>query len=300
MSQPIRQTSPTELSELILTIDQRIGSYIDSKEFPKNLREAVRYAVLGGGKRLRPALAWYSSIACSGTGEDSINAGIAVELVHAFSLVHDDLPALDNDDLRRGRPTLHVHTDEPMAILAGDALLSLAYESVLDCENDTLSHRLASELAKGTRAMIIGQVYDTLGGLPQEAAPEDQLRLIHRNKTGALLTASCRMGAICGRATDHQLELITHYAQAIGLQFQIVDDLLDIEGSIEHVGKTTGKDAAAGKMTYPGVLGVRRSREIIEDLAQQASQALESLDLCSNGSIDPLRQLGDLLTTRTQ
>jgi len=288
------------LDDVITAIDQQIEGFVASKGFPSNLRQAINYAVLGGGKRLRPALAWFSSLACGGTGRDSLPGGIAVELIHAFSLVHDDLPALDDDELRRGRPTLHIHTNEPMAILAGDAMLSLAYEAVHDCADIEIAHKLSAELANGTRAMIIGQVYDTLGGLPEHASPEDQLRLIHRNKTGALLTASCRMGAICAHASDEQLELITQYAQAIGLQFQVVDDLLDTEGCPHEVGKAVGKDAAAGKMTYPSILGVKRSREIVEELALQASQALEKLAQCGDGSIDPLRGLGDLLTHRKQ
>lgn len=260
--------------------------------------------MLGGGKRLRPALAWFSSLACGGTGEDAIRAGIAVECIHAFSLVHDDLPALDNDDVRRGRPTLHIHTNEPMAILAGDAMLSLAYEAVLDQDEPGLSMALTGELATGTRAMIVGQVYDTLGGLPSEANPEEQIRLIHQNKTGALLTASCRMGAMCGGASEQQLALITSYARAIGLQFQVVDDLLDIEGCSIEVGKAVGKDAQAGKLTYPGLLGVDRSREIVAELAKQANQALGELAGCTDGStagtIEPLRALGEMLTTRRQ
>ncbi len=294
------QTAPADLPAITATIDLRIESFLASRGFPPNLHEAIRYAALGGGKRLRPALAWYCSIACGGTGKDSICAGVAVELIHAFSLVHDDLPALDNDDLRRGRPTLHKHTNEPMAILAGDAMLSLAYEAVQDHRDDAIAHRLVAELALGTRAMIVGQVYDTLGGLPENTSPEEQLKLIHRNKTGALLTASCRMGAICTHATDQQLELITRYAQAIGLQFQIVDDLLDIEGSSAQIGKATGKDAAAGKMTYPGVVGVDRSREIVSELAEQASQALEELKACTAGSVEPLMLLGEMLCARNQ
>jgi len=155
-------------------------------------------------------------------------------------------------------------------------------------------------LANGTRAMIVGQVYDTLGGVPGEANPEEQIRLIHRNKTGALLTASCRMGAMCAGASDQQLGLITSYAQAIGLQFQVVDDLLDSEGCSIEVGKAVGKDAVAGKLTYPGLLGVERSREIVEELAQQADQALSELAGYTDGTIEPLRALGENLTTRRQ
>ena len=281
-------------------MDRAVEEFVDSRGFPANLHNAIVYSVLGGGKRLRPALAWFSSLACDGSGKDSIQAGIAVELIHAFSLVHDDLPAMDDDDLRRGRPTLHKHTNEPLAILAGDAMLSLAYEAAQEHEDDQIAHRLSAELAQGTRAMIVGQVYDTLGGLPGNASPEEQLELIHRNKTGALLTASCRMGAICAHASDRQLELITQYAQAIGLQFQIVDDLLDIEGSPEQVGKALGKDAAAGKLTYPGALGVEQSRLIVDKLAESASQSLDELEQSTTGSIEPLRDLGRLLTTRKQ
>lgn len=299
MTQPIRKTAPTALPDIVEILDRRIEDFLTTKGFPDNINQAIHYAVLGGGKRLRPALAWYSSLACNGSGLDSVQAGIAVELIHAFSLVHDDLPALDDDDLRRGRPTLHIHTSEPMAILAGDAMLSLAYEAVLDCDDNGVSRRLCAELAMGTRAMIVGQVYDTLGGFPVGISSEDQLELIHRNKTGALLTASCRMGAICGNASDEQLSHITRYAETIGLQFQIIDDLLDIEGSSDHIGKATGKDAVAGKVTYPGVLGVDRSRKIIDDLDHQASDALHDLGGCSKGTVEHLRSLGRQLASRT-
>jgi geranylgeranyl diphosphate synthase, type II len=290
---------PADLDHVRAMFDQRIGSFIDSKGFPANLHDAISYAVLGGGKRLRPALAWYSSIACNGTGDDTLDAGVALELIHAFSLVHDDLPALDNDALRRGQPTLHIHTNEPMAILAGDAMLSLAYEAVLGCGDDTIAQRLVLELTRGTRSMIVGQVFDTLGGLPEDDTPEAQLELIHRNKTGALLAAACRMGAICGGATDRQLELITRFAHALGLQFQVVDDLLDIEGSPEAVGKALGKDQIAGKMTYPSVLGVKRSKKRILELSRQADQALIELDSCTDGSVESLKNLAAGLSKRT-
>ncbi len=284
---------------MIASVDQGLEVFISSKGFPSNLDEAIKYAVLGGGKRLRPALAWYSSIACGGDGKDSLCSGIAVELIHAFSLVHDDLPAMDDDDLRRGRPTLHIHTNEPMAILAGDAMLSLAYESILDCPEPNSRIKLSAELAAGTRAMIIGQVYDTLGGLPEEASSEEHLKLIHTNKTGALLRAACRMGAVSTNASDEQLNLITQYAEAIGLQFQIVDDLLDIEGAMEQVGKALGKDAAAGKVTYPGVLGVERSREIVNELAELSDKTLTQLESLSGPTVMPLRQMGRMLTNRS-
>jgi len=292
--------SDEQTTAIISQIDRSIASFIESKEFPKQLHNAIAYSVLNGGKRLRPVLAWYASMACGSSGKDALPAGIAVELIHAFSLVHDDLPALDNDELRRGKPTLHIHTNEPMAILAGDAMLSLAYEAIIDTASADLTQKLLAELALGTRSMIIGQVFDTLGGLPDEITPEMQLRLIHKNKTGALLVASCRMGALCGGASKEQLVLITEFAESIGLQFQIVDDLLDIEGCPTLVGKALGKDAQAGKITYPAVLGVERSREIAQELSAVANRALDGLEKLHSGGAESLRDLLTRLEHRKQ
>lgn len=289
---------PEDLSAVVARFDASILAFLRSRALPANLHDALVYSVLGGGKRLRPALAWYSSIACGGTGEDTISAGIGVELVHAFSLIHDDLPALDDDDLRRGRPTLHRHAGESMAILAGDALLALGYEAVLEHPEVSIAHRLSTELARGTRAMITGQVFDTLGGMPAGIGEAEAVELIHRNKTGALLRASCRMGAICAGADDQLVELVCVYADAIGLQFQIIDDLLDVEGSSETVGKAIGKDEAAGKRTYPSVLGAERSRVLVDELGQAANEALEALGSATDGDIQPLRRMGHLLTHR--
>ncbi len=292
--------SEEQIAAVITQIDRSIASFIQSKAFPEQLHDAIAYSALNGGKRLRPVLAWFASKACGGSGEDTLPAGIAVELIHAFSLVHDDLPALDNDELRRGKPTLHIHTSEPMAILAGDAMLSLAYEAVIDTSSPKLTQDLLSELALGTRSMIIGQVFDTLGGLPSDISPEMQLRLIHKNKTGALLVASCRMGAMCGGASDEQLGLITQFAESIGLQFQIIDDMLDIEGCPALVGKTLGKDVDAGKITYPAILGIDRSREIARELSLIANKALSDLDELNPGAVEPLRFLLARLEHRQQ
>ena len=292
-------SAPTDLGEVVEEFNTAIESFIESRALPVNLRDATVYSVLGGGKRLRPALAWYSSVACGGTGLDARWGGIAVELVHAFSLIHDDLPAIDDDDYRRGRAALHVHTSEAMAILAGDALLSMAYEAALAHPEPGVSIRLARELGEGTRGMIIGQVYDTLGGLREDLSDEEKLGLIHRNKTGTLLAAACRMGAICASADEQMLGLITDYAGAIGLQFQIIDDLLDVEGAVEKIGKATGKDAAAGKLTYPGVMGTERSREIARELGDSAQRSLDALAEITPGSVEPLGKLGRTLTHRT-
>lgn len=289
---------PEDLGDVVARFDDGIRAFLDSRALPVNLHNALIYSVLGGGKRLRPALAWYGSIACGGSGEDALPAGIGVELIHAFSLIHDDLPALDDDDLRRGRPTLHRHAGEAMAILAGDALLSLGYEAVLEHPEVSVAHRLSTELARGTRAMITGQVFDTLGGLPAGISEHEAVELIHRNKTGALLRASCRMGAICGGASERLVGLVSAYAEAIGLQFQIIDDLLDVEGSSEAVGKCVGKDEAAGKSTYPLVLGVARSRALADELGRAASGALVALATETDGDVRPLECLGQLLTHR--
>lgn len=242
-----------------------------------DLDGAIRYALLGGGKRLRPILAWNCALAVGGEGTQSLPAGAAVELIHAFSLVHDDLPAMDDDDIRRGRPTLHIHAGDAMAILAGDAMMTLAFRVIVDKTDDAvLGNKLTQELASATTAMIVGQVHDTMGVVDGD---DDlaKLRLVHGNKTAALIACACRMGALCASADERSLDAVTQYAQAIGLMFQIVDDLMDVEQSSEHTGKRTGKDAAAGKLTYPGVLGVEGSRAEVRKLAEHAMKSLEPL-----------------------
>lgn len=287
------------LEPVVNQVDSYLDVFLRSRSLPTQLDDAIRYSLLQGGKRVRPLLAWFSAIAVGGRGESSLHAGGAVEMIHAFSLIHDDLPALDDDALRRGRPTLHKHGGEAIAILAGDALLSLAYESAMAFPDASVSMKLCQELAAGTRSMIVGQVFDTLGGLPSELSEREQVELIHRNKTGALLRASCRMGAMCGGASEEALKRVTTFSEALGLQFQVVDDILDVEGSPEQVGKATGKDAGAGKRTFPGVLGVERSREIAQELGEVAQRSLSEMDESGDGSTDGLRMLGHMLVRRT-
>ncbi|MDX2146644.1 MAG: polyprenyl synthetase family protein [Planctomycetota bacterium] len=285
--------------------------------WPANLFDATSYATLGGGKRLRPILAWHCAVAACGRGEPSLLPGAAVELVHAFSLVHDDLPGLDNDDLRRGKPTLHKHAGEAMAILAGDALLAGAFEILVSrCEDPALGVALARELASGTTAMIAGQVYDTVGGVPEGLSDREHLAIIHRNKTGALIRAACRMGTLAAfherearagagepvggaprTSRDEALRAISTYADAVGLVFQIVDDLLDVEQSSEHAGKRTGKDAEAGKRTYPSVLGVQASREEVERLTHRAIDAVRA---AFGPDAQGLERLASLMSRRTK
>lgn len=285
------------LQGVIDEIDAHLVKALRSRRLPEILEEAICYAVLNGGKRLRPALVLLSCEAARGRRGDALDPALALELIHAFSLVHDDLPAMDDDDLRRGRPTLHVHAGEAMAILAGDAMMSLAFEFIGRGPQDAeAGARLARELAAATTAMISGQVYDTLGSLPQELTDEQRLTLIHRSKTGALLRAACRIGGICGRADETVLQQLTDYGEAIGLMFQIVDDLIDVSQPAEHVGKATGKDQTAGKLTYPGVLGEQRSRAEVRRLREEAHRAVRPLGEPAR----PLGQLCDDLAIRTK
>jgi geranylgeranyl diphosphate synthase type II len=271
-------------------IDGALEAYTRSLDLPPNLCEAVRYALLGGGKRLRPVLCWHACAAVGGKPEASLSAGAAIELIHAFSLVHDDLPAMDDDDLRRGRPTLHIHAGEAMAILAGDAMMALAFELVVEGgHSPALGVALVRELSAATTGMIAGQVYDTLGGFAEALPPRERLALIHRNKTGALIRAACRMGALSGGADPASAVMlaITRYAEAVGLMFQIVDDILDVETTPEQSGKRTRKDADAGKLTYPGLLGLEGSREEVLRLSNQAIDSIGAL----GPAAEPLRML---------
>lgn len=280
---------------LIDRIDSTLRSFVTSRALPASLIDAISYALFGGGKRVRPVLCLRACDVVGGTVDAALPGACAIELIHTFSLVHDDLPAMDDDDLRRGRPTLHKHTNEAMAILAGDAMTALAFEIIAEQVKDAATaHQLTLELSTATNAMIAGQVYDTMGGQDPALEPIDQLRQTHRNKTGALLRASVRMGAITGNASDKQLDNLSHYADAIGLMFQAVDDLLDVTQSAEKMGKATGKDAEQGKLTYPGLLGVDGTRAEIEKLLAQALDALSGFD----AKADPLRDMAKKLATR--
>ena len=228
---------------------------------PGRLREAIEYSLLAGGKRVRPTLVLESAAACAGKSNGfSLAAAGAIELIHTFSLVHDDLPGMDNDDLRRGRPTNHKVYGEAMAILAGDAMTTMAFEILATDSDPGVAVKLIDELshASGPQGMIGGQVLDMEG--EQKSLSYEALKRVHAMKTGALLTAACRMGAVSVCASDTQLTALTSFGRYLGLAFQIMDDVLDVTASSEQMGKATGKDAEKGKNTYPSLLGLEQSR----------------------------------------
>jgi geranylgeranyl diphosphate synthase type II len=271
--QPVTDQLAPHLAQPLAEIDAELARCADEsgRDGSAGLTDAVRYALLGGGKRLRPLLVWHVCAAAGGDPRSSLCAAAAVELVHAFSLVHDDLPAMDDDDLRRGRPTLHIHAGEAMAILAGDAMLAMAFGWI--ARSDAAPERnveLIRELASGAAGMIAGQVFDTLPEADPPIEAHARLRRIHRCKTGALIRAACRMGARCAAAHPSAVEHAGLYGEALGLMFQAVDDLVDVEQPADRAGKRTGKDHAAGKLTYPGLLGVDATRREIEQLRAQA------------------------------
>ncbi len=256
---------------------------------PETIHRAMRYSLFAGGKRVRPVLCLAAADAVSDDAPGALDAACALEMVHTYSLIHDDLPALDNDDFRRGRPTCHKQFGEAMAILAGDALLTRAFEVLDDAR---LVHELAT--AAGTvGGMIGGQVADLEGeGQPPTA---ELLETIHRAKTGALLRASVRMGAIAANATAEQLEALTCYGTHIGLAFQIVDDLLDVEQPSEKLGKTAGKDVQQHKITFPAVYGLEVSHRMAREERAAAHAALNGFGTRA----DRLRELADLIVERT-
>jgi geranylgeranyl diphosphate synthase type II len=260
-------------------VDAALMGYTDLDDgCPQDLREAMRYSLLAPGKRLRPMLVYLAAEACGGTAEAATPAACAVEMVHTYSLIHDDLPAMDDDDLRRGRPTCHKVYGEALAILAGDALLTLAFDVLASrVVHPAAAARCCAILAEAAGAcnLVGGQVDDIRGDL--HAGGRAALESIHRRKTGAMIVASLRLGAVTAGADSVQLEALDRYGRCLGLAFQITDDLLDVRGQQDQMGKRVGKDAAMGKVTYPGLFGVDESRRMAEELVADACVALELL-----------------------
>ncbi len=254
-----------------------------SSHAPARLVESIEYSLMAGGKRLRPTLVMECYRACIANNTtarseaSALAAAAAMELIHTFSLVHDDLPAMDDDDLRRGRPTNHKVYGEAMAILAGDAMTTLAFEVIAEDAEPAVVPALVRELAHnaGPCGMIGGQVLDIDGENRSLALPE--LQQIHRMKTGALLTASCRLGAIAANADEYALAAVTDYGRHLGLAFQIIDDVLDVTSTPEQMGKATNKDAGKGKNTYPVLLGLEHSKAEAKRQLQMAIDAVKPL-----------------------
>ena len=276
---------PRELKRYLVArqkeVDRALDRFLPKESTPPaTIHKAMRYSLFAGGKRLRPILCLAAAEACGGKIGAALPLACAVECIHTYSLIHDDLPSMDNDDLRRGRPTCHKVFGDGIAILAGDALLTIAFEIAASAK--TAARYVLREIfreittAAGSQKLIAGQVAD----LEAEGRRVNraQLRYIHENKTAALLTASVRLGAMTANATAKQLAAITDFGRALGLAFQVIDDILDVTQTSEKLGKSAGKDIAAKKATYPAVIGLEKSRAEARRLTSKAHSALDSLE----------------------
>ena len=280
-------------------INRKLEAFIASKMPPGRLVQAMSYSLMAGGKRLRPILCLASSEAVGENGDRSMPAACALELIHTYSLIHDDLPAMDDDEIRRGKPTCHVAFDEATAILAGDALLTIAFQLLSSPGNvATVSVRKWMQViqiistAAGCGGMIEGQMRDLQSEGHQISI--DALEAMHAHKTGALIIAAVQTGCILGDGDEYQYRQLTEYAQNIGLAFQIVDDILNIEGDPEMLGKAVGTDQQRGKNTYPALLGLEKSKRLAESKVAAALQALAAFD----HRADALRAIADYILVR--
>jgi len=279
-------------------IDRALDYYLPKTNVkPATLHKAMRYSLFAGGKRLRPILCLAAAEACRGKVSNALPLACALECIHTYSLVHDDLPSMDNDDYRRGRPTCHKVFGEGIAVLAGDALLTIAFEIVSRAkpapryDMSILLREIA--VAAGSQKLIAGQVAD----LEAEGrkVKRDQLRFIHENKTAAILKSSIRLGAMSANADAKKLRAVTQFGHGLGLAFQVIDDILDVTQSSEILGKSAGKDIAAKKATYPAVIGLEKSRAEARRLTRQAHDALS---LFRDGEAEPLHCLANYLLER--
>jgi geranylgeranyl diphosphate synthase type II len=282
-------------------IDSYLESYFEGPFSPSILQEAMKYSLFAGGKRVRPILALASYEACGGNAQDILPQASALELIHTYSLIHDDLPSMDNDDLRRGKPTNHKVYGEAMAILAGDALLTEAFLMFLETARSNGKKIKPSLLVKAVReiahssgpcGMVGGQAQDILS--ESSESDKDTLEFIHLHKTAALIKASVRVGAILAGCRQKILHALTKYGLSIGLLFQIVDDILDIEGTTEQLGKSAGSDTRNKKLTYPALFGIDAAKQKSNDLL---SLAIDSLKIFSSDA-DPLREIASYLVKR--
>ena len=279
-------------------IDRALDRYLPKTNVkPATLHKAMRYSLFAGGKRLRPILCLAAAEACRGKISNALPLACALECIHTYSLVHDDLPSMDNDDYRRGRPTCHKVFGDGIAVLAGDALLTIAFEIVSMAkparryDMPTLLREIA--VAAGSQRLIAGQVAD----LEAEGrdVKRDQLRFIHENKTAAILKSSVRLGAMSANADAKKLRAVTQFGRGLGLAFQVIDDILDVTQTSEILGKSAGKDIAARKATYPAVIGLEKSRAEARRLTRQAHDALS---VFRSGEAEPLHALANYLLER--
>jgi geranylgeranyl diphosphate synthase type II len=272
-------------------IDKALDSYLpSSNKSPRRLHRAMRYSVFAGGKRIRPILAMAVYELVGGKGEAILRTACALELIHTYSLIHDDLPCMDDDDLRRGKPTCHRVFGYGMAVLAGDALHALAFELLAKSGNSKVIFEVANSI--GTVGMVGGQAAD-LEAEGKRVTLKD-VNFIHTHKTAALLRACIRVGAILGKANAKQLKALTSYANKFGLAFQITDDILDLEGEERKLGKRIGADKNRAKATYPKVIGIEKSKQEANRLIQVAKKDLEIFE-----KAEMLKQLADFLISRT-
>jgi geranylgeranyl diphosphate synthase, type II len=287
------------LAELKCAVDEYLDRLLPAEnEEPPTMHRAMRYSVFAGGKRVRPILIVAAGETLGGARDTLLHVGAAVEMMHTYSLIHDDLPALDNDDLRRGRPTCHKVFGDAIAILAGDALMTRSYQVLAELPNISDATRLAilREVAYATgtvEGMIGGQVVDLESEGKPISAPV--LEYIHRSKTGALLTACTRCGALAAGADSAQLRALTEFGRKIGLAFQVIDDILDLTTSSDMLGKTAGKDQKVKKATYPALYGIEASRCKALELVGEAVQAIRDMGIRA----EPLRELAQFVCSRT-
>lgn len=273
--------SKFDISEYLARSTEAVNAALDrylpkAKTKPPTIHKAMRYSLFAGGKRLRPALCIAAAEACGGSPAEALPMACAVECIHTYSLIHDDLPAMDNDDFRRGKPTNHKVFGEGIAVLAGDALLTQAFEIAVQSEaTPRYSHqRVILEItrAAGSLELIAGQVADLEGEGKKLSVRE--LRYIHERKTSALLCCSARLGGMSANCTPAELNALTDFGYNVGLAFQVIDDILDVTQTSEQLGKTAGKDIAAQKATYPSIVGLDKSRQIARELTERAFAAL--------------------------
>ena len=304
MVETISGTLSRHIDRLRPLVDAALDDFAQlSDGCPGELREAIRYSLLSPGKRLRPLLVLMAAEACGGEAKTAIAAAAAVEMIHAYSLIHDDLPAMDDDDLRRGRPTCHKKFGEATAILAGDGLLALAFETLttLPCRAEIVA-RCCATLAKaaGPCQLVGGQADDMAAGLigdnndSQLGEQLEKLKSMHRRKTGALILASLKLGSLVAEADSVAADALNQYGRRLGLAFQITDDLLDARGDEAAMGKRVGKDAGLGKLTFPGLLGIDESRRLAEQLIREACDSLLPL----SGSTEGLTLLAQYVLER--